>query len=268
MRIFFVLFFFFFPLFFSQAANLIKEEAETHREEGYRLQAEGDLTGAMLHYQKAIGLDPLYIQAYNDLGVVYENLGNEDSAVSSYERALEIDPKYLPAYTNLAFIYEKRGDTKKATFYWKRRYELGEAESHWWKVAREHLVSLGTYPRIKKEMAGRLLREVSFKRQREKEKLIEEARLHFDIANKAFLEEDYQSAMKEFETVIFLDSPDEELESKAEKLYKESEILLLKKQARTYVSDALDCINSSDYVSAADKLKKVLSTIADITQKE
>ena len=193
---------------FSWASDLVTGDARAYRDQGYRLQSLGDLNEALIYYQKAIELDPFFTQAYNDLGVVYESLGNDKRAEEVYKKAIDLDPGYLGVYTNLAFLYEKRDDIKNASFYWQRRYELGQKGEYWWEVARQHLLKLGTYPEVKKEIleqaAAKLSRELNFKREQERLRLADEAKLHLDIASQAFKEGDYTRAIEKSTLVLSL----------------------------------------------------------------
>ena len=77
---------------------------------GYKNQQSGDLDKALSFYSMAVGLDPYYAAAHNDLGIIYEMKGLFVAAEKKYLKTIYIDPKYLSAYTNLAYLYEKRGD--------------------------------------------------------------------------------------------------------------------------------------------------------------
>jgi len=68
-----------------------------------------------------------------------------------YKKALALDPNLLSVYTNLAFIAEKNGKMKEASDYWQKRYELGQEGDYWWEVSRQHLLKLGTYPKVKRD---------------------------------------------------------------------------------------------------------------------
>jgi len=271
-RIFLVIFLSVFPLLSSQAGPLVEEDARMYREAGYRAQSVGDLRGALAWYQKAVTLDPSFAQPYNDIGVIYETQGRINEALKMYEKVLEIDPEYLAAYTNLAFISEKKGNIEDAAYYWQKRYELGREGDYWWEISRQHLLKLGTYPRVRREMlekkAARLSREIIWKNAQEKAATIREAKLHFDIGNQAFLEKDYKIAIKEFEAVFFLNPSDEELFNKSVKLYKQSKRLYLRGKAISDAKNALDYMENDDYLSAERKLGNTLETISHITQEE
>lgn len=273
MRVLLVSFFLLcYPLLNSQAQNLSKSEAGAYREKGYQLQSSGDLQGALVYYEKAAQMDPQLAQVQNDLGIVYEAFGDRESALTAYKRSLEIDPDYLPAYTNLAFFYEKEGDIVNATTYWKKRYVAGEKGDYWWEAARQHLIKLGTYPEVRKqileERAARLSREVIYRNEQERMKLAQEAKLHFDIGNRALQEGEYGIAVKELGIVLNLNPEDKQIAAKTKDLYKESQRLYLRREALVNTENALDYIKNSDYLSAGDKLKNAISYLLRVVQEE
>ena len=274
MRIFLVCLLLFFPIFASQADDLnnamVTNEARVYREEGYRLQSMGDLQGALAYYQKASQMDPHYAEARNDIGVIYEALGEDDSALLAYKEVLQIDPSYLAAYTNLAFLYEKKGDITNATSYWKKRYSLGQEGDYWWEVSRQHLLKLGTFPEVRKEIleerAALLSREFVYKREQERLKLNEEAKLHFEIGRLALKEGNADVAMGEFKTVLSLNPADKELLNQARRLYQQSERLYLEQEAFTNTKSALEYIESNDYLSAGERLKDALDAVFRVSR--
>ncbi|MBN3039918.1 MAG: tetratricopeptide repeat protein [Candidatus Omnitrophica bacterium] len=272
MRLLFIISLIVLPFFSLHSEQLTKEQAVSYREEGYRLQSMGDLNGALTYYEKAAQMYPNYAEAYNDIGVVYEALGDNDKALSMYLKTLEINPEYLPAYTNLAFLYERRGEIENATTYWKKRYMAGQQGDYWWEVSRQHLLKLGTYPEVRKadleEKAARLSRELIYVREQDRLKVIEEAKLHLDLGNNAFAAKDYETAAKEFRTVLSLNVDDDDLVATARKLYDQAERFRLRQSAYVNTKNALDYIEKDDFLSAGDKLKNALSAVFHITQEK
>lgn len=264
-----VVLFLIFPLVYSHGEEILKESAIAYRDEGYKLQSAGNYQGAMVYYQKAVQMYPQYVEAHNDLGVVYEAMGNYERAIKEYKTALELQDNYLPAYTNLGFIYEKIGDIKNASIYWQKRYELGEKGEYWWEVARQHLLKLGTYPQIKKEMMERaaadLSRELVYQREQQRLKVIEEARLHFDIGANLFLKGDYSSAIKEFDTALSLNPQDNKLKGQIMDFYRKAKKLQIKQKAIAETEAALTSIRDDDYLSAGEKLKSAMSAVFSIS---
>ncbi|MDD5069228.1 MAG: tetratricopeptide repeat protein [Candidatus Omnitrophica bacterium] len=274
-RLLIILVLFFFPLTFIHGepavkVDVFKQQSRAYRQEGYKLQSRGDLQGALPFYQKAMEMDPSYVEAINDVGVVLEALGNQEGALNMYKQVLEVDSNYLPAYTNLAFLYEKRGDIKNATYYWKKRYQLGKAGDYWTEVSRQHLLKLGTYPEVRKdimeESAQMISREVVYKREQERLQRIEEASLHYNIGAELMARGDYSQAVKELETALSISPPDNELKQKIVEMHKKADILNTKDLAMINTQEALNLIAQDNFLSAGEKLKNALSAVFRIAK--
>ena len=50
---------------------------------------------AILHYEKAIDIDPSNSLAHNNLGILYNDLKEYNKAILHYEKAIDIDPSCL-----------------------------------------------------------------------------------------------------------------------------------------------------------------------------
>ena len=58
---------------------------------------------AIIAYHKALGIDPTYAAAYNNLGVIYlDDLGRVKQAIELFKKAVETNPNYALAHFNLA----------------------------------------------------------------------------------------------------------------------------------------------------------------------
>ena len=55
-------------------------EAIQYRIKGYIYQRQGDFPKAIENYKKAVGRNPFYACAHNDLGILYEQIGNPTQA--------------------------------------------------------------------------------------------------------------------------------------------------------------------------------------------
>ncbi|MBF0483722.1 MAG: tetratricopeptide repeat protein [Candidatus Omnitrophica bacterium] len=121
----------------------IKElTAEEYRAKGYETMQAGDYVEAIKNYNKAISLGVNNPASYNDLGVLYEKIGNAQKAEEYYLEAIKVNPKYLPAYSNVALFYKTLGNNLKAVYYFKKRYELAPREDSWAKKVKEELLAL------------------------------------------------------------------------------------------------------------------------------
>ncbi len=122
----------------------LQNQARLYRTQGMESQHAGNLDMAMVFYQKAIQLDPLYAVAYNDVGIIYEARGEPEQAQECYLKAIQVDPRYLSPYSNLALLYENKRDLTNAAFYWSRRVELGSANDSWRQRAKKRLADIQT----------------------------------------------------------------------------------------------------------------------------
>ena len=55
-------------------------------------------------YKKAISLKSDYVQAYNNLGVLYKDNEKYDNAIKMFTKAKEIQPDHQNSFYNLALI--------------------------------------------------------------------------------------------------------------------------------------------------------------------
>jgi tetratricopeptide (TPR) repeat protein len=60
-----------------------------------------DYSNAILSYTNALKINPMYANAYNNLGLVYFNIKDNEKAAKCYKKAYELDPKHKHAYINL-----------------------------------------------------------------------------------------------------------------------------------------------------------------------
>jgi tetratricopeptide (TPR) repeat protein len=61
----------------------------------------GNFQSAAEHLQKAIQIDPNFVQAHNNLGASYIQLKEYELAVAEFERAIALDAKIQESYRNL-----------------------------------------------------------------------------------------------------------------------------------------------------------------------
>lgn len=237
-----------------------KEDARYYREQGYVLQAQGDLKGALAYYREAVKFDPSCHQAYNDLGVVYEDYGDRETAIKMYTKAIELNPDYLPPYTNLALLYERSNDTIDAVYYWQQRYLLDDEASIWKQKALEHILELELSEGVKREiLKGNAMSLPELKK-------LEEARLHIDMGKEMASEGDYDKATVEFKKSLSLAPPDKSLQLEAGQQYAVTKKIRDKERIRSYLEEALSAIDSDNHALAAAKLKSALSVIFSILE--
>lgn len=132
--------------------SLLKEDALDYRQRGYQAQKAGMPAEALGFYQKALEIDPASCVVYNDLGVVFETLGQIENAEEAYLRAVAIEPSYGKAYYNLALLYEGRGNLEKASECWLKLASAGAQDESMSRKARDRLYELGEIlPELREE---------------------------------------------------------------------------------------------------------------------
>lgn len=91
---------------------------ETYYNSGVVSVNQGDFEGAIADFRKAIELNPMFIDAHYNLGLVYATLGNVNAmggrddfrkAIHSFNEAIRLDPNFAKAYNNLGFTYYNLG---------------------------------------------------------------------------------------------------------------------------------------------------------------
>lgn len=94
-----------------------KEQALTawdYIRRGLRAKAEGQMEEAIQEYSKAIDKDPRNAAAYNNRGIVYDDLEQYERAIEDYDKAIELNPNNVLAYNNRGVAYDNLGEYEKA----------------------------------------------------------------------------------------------------------------------------------------------------------
>lgn len=104
-----------------------KEQALTawdHIRRGLRAKEEGKMEEAIQEYSKAINKDPRNAAAYNNRGVVYDDLEQYERAIEDYDKAIELNPDYAIAYYNRGIAYQDLIQYEEAIEDYNRAIEL------------------------------------------------------------------------------------------------------------------------------------------------
>ena len=79
---------------------------------------------AVWEYQKALGMDPELVPAYNGLGIAYTMLGKHAEAVTSQRKALELQPNFAKAHAGLGLAYFSQNQMESALEHYRRAAAL------------------------------------------------------------------------------------------------------------------------------------------------
>ena len=88
--------------------------AQQAYEDGMRLAAQADFTGAEARFTRAVEIQPTLAPAYLERGLTRHSRNNLDGALADFQRAIMIDPDMAQAHTGLGLVYRDRGDLTHA----------------------------------------------------------------------------------------------------------------------------------------------------------
>ena len=76
--------------------------------------------------ERAIKIDPNYIDAYINLGLLNKDINNYNDAEKYYLKALELNNKSAIAHLNLGACYKEKLEIEKALFHTQKAIELND----------------------------------------------------------------------------------------------------------------------------------------------
>jgi len=261
--IFSFLFFTFHPSVFAEK-EIKEKSAQELRLKGYDAQQKGNLQEALSYYVKASALGLADPSIFNDIGVIYEQLGMLDRAEESYLQALDVDSHYLPTYTNLAYFYEKQGNTKEAIAYLKKRIEWGDSKDPWTDKAKQGLAEFGKKdPSVRKWLtqfeASELNQELTRKSQEEFYKRVVDAEQYYQSGKKLAKEKKYENAIEEYDRALFLTPKNPKIVN----VRNEARIAYAQVKVKEHADLAIKMLELGDTFSAKLEIRRILANIPD-----
>ncbi len=82
-------------------------------------------------YEESLRLDPGYVDALNNLGVIFIGKRDYVAARRSLEKAVRLKPRYAEPFYNLACLNAIRGDIKLALAQLKKAVSLDPTVRDW-----------------------------------------------------------------------------------------------------------------------------------------
>lgn len=91
-----------------------RADAQTHFAQGLAMQRNGKHSDALASYQRAIRADGAFFEAYHNLGIVAEQMGDLLKSTAAYETALALDPASASTRFNFALALQRGGFLRDA----------------------------------------------------------------------------------------------------------------------------------------------------------
>jgi tetratricopeptide (TPR) repeat protein len=100
-----------------------------HNNLGQLLFAKGQVEEALVHYRKAVELQPLSSEAHNNLASALRLTGRMDEALGHYRRALELQPDLAMAHHNLGEVLLQKGQTEEGVAHLEKALALNPSDA-------------------------------------------------------------------------------------------------------------------------------------------
>lgn len=100
-------------------------------EKAKHFQKSGRLQEAKRFYKKTLNVDPDYVDALNNIGVIHIHDRRYAAARNSFEKAIELEPDYVDPYYNLACLHAIQGKVAEGLMYLKKAILLDPSAKDW-----------------------------------------------------------------------------------------------------------------------------------------
>jgi tetratricopeptide (TPR) repeat protein len=91
----------------------------------------GRLQEAMRFYERALSLNPDYVDALNNLGVIHIQNRRYSAARESFAKAIRLRPDYVDSHYNLACLHALEREVSQSLIHLKRAVSLDQSVKDW-----------------------------------------------------------------------------------------------------------------------------------------
>ena len=126
------------PLLTCQTGEMIRPPATKELEawewsnKGASLHSLGKDAEAIACYDKALNIDPGYVNAWNNRGISLHRLGKYAEAIVCYDRAIQIDPGDASAWNNKGISLNRLGKYAEAIVCYDRAIQIDPGDASAW----------------------------------------------------------------------------------------------------------------------------------------
>lgn len=108
----------------KKVLKLSPKDVEAYNNLGNTYRELGQLLESEKYLKQAIKLNPKFAPAYNNLGNTMKDLQNFEESISFYEKAINLKPDYIEAYNNLGVALKEVGKFEESEKYLKEAIKL------------------------------------------------------------------------------------------------------------------------------------------------
>lgn len=111
--------------YYNSAIDIAPNSLEAWYNKGMYYQNRGEVDNALNCYYTINDIDETWPDPYYNEGYIHLLMTNDlDSSIYYFERATQLDPMYYQAFNNMGLAYEKKGDFKNARKYYQKAVEI------------------------------------------------------------------------------------------------------------------------------------------------
>ena len=118
---------------FQKALQINPDSAEACYNLGNALLQKGNVDEAIAHYQKALQFKPDEAEAHDNLGIALLQKGNVDEAIVHFQKALQIKPDDAEVHNNLGSALLQKGSVDEAIVHFQKALQINpdRADAHY-----------------------------------------------------------------------------------------------------------------------------------------
>jgi tetratricopeptide (TPR) repeat protein len=109
---------------FNRAIEIDPKYVDAYINRGFARWSKGDWDGALADENKALEIDPRNASAYMFRGIAKARKGDSSGAIEDYNKAIEMDPQYADAYRNRAVDRTQLGELAEAEADYRKTLEI------------------------------------------------------------------------------------------------------------------------------------------------
>jgi len=114
---------------FQKAVEIDPDYVEAYNHIGNALREQGKSEEALMYYKKALGINPNSAVTYFNMGITLRGQGKPDEAIFCYRKVLEINPASANVYFNMGNVLKDHNKTEEAISCYRKVLEINPKDA-------------------------------------------------------------------------------------------------------------------------------------------